>query len=97
VDVDVDEARGYVQPRDIHGLEGARRRNVLRHRGDPAVLDGDVAHGADAVPAVDDVTTLEEEVVLRLCSGGGGQQHDQPDEPSVSHVLSPGSTMRCLP
>ena len=66
VNVDVDQAGRDVQPRGIHGFRGLRRRDVRGDGGDLAVLDGDVANGINPVPAVDDVATLEEQVVSRL-------------------------------
>ena len=48
----------------LHGLRG---RDVGGDRGDFAVLDRHVPHGAQIVAGVDDVPALEEEVVvLRL-------------------------------
>ena len=71
VDVDIDQARRDVKAGGVHGLDGARCRDVGGDGGDFAVLDRDVAHGAELVLAVDDVAALDEQVVVGLREGGG--------------------------
>ena len=63
VDVDVDETGRDVKAGDIDGLRGLCRRDVGLYRGDFAVFDAHVAHGIDRVPAVDDMSTLQQNVV----------------------------------
>src|SRR5690554_7648619 len=60
VDVDVDQAGRDVVPGHVDGLEGTRRGDVRGDERDAAVLDGDVADGAQAVARVDDVARSEE-------------------------------------
>ena len=64
VRVEIDQTGRDVQPGDVHRLERARGRYVLGDGGDLPVLDGHVTHGVDLVPGVEDVTSLQEKVVL---------------------------------
>ena len=64
VGVQIDETGCHVQPGDVHRLERARGRNVGGHGGDLSVLDRHVPHRAQLVAGVDDVSSLEEEVVV---------------------------------
>ena len=72
VDVDVDEAGGHVEARDVDDLEGLGGVDPRGDRGDLAVGDGHVADGAHAVLRVDDVAAPEQQVVLRLGRGARG-------------------------
>ena len=46
---------------------------------DLAVLDGDVAHGVDLVLGVDDVSALEQEIVVGLSEGHARHKQQQND------------------
>src|SRR4029450_9217616 len=102
VNVDVDQAGRDVQPRGIDGFRGLRRRDVRGDGGDLAILDGDVANGINLVPAVDDVATLEEQVVSRLRARdprnaqrqkhNGTLHRDSFAGPSVRRVAAASST-----
>jgi hypothetical protein len=73
--VDIDQARGDVEPGHVHRLRGFRRGDVwgdLRHL---ASLDADIHDAIDRVFGVDDVTSFEKEVVLGLrCEAGGKEE-----------------------
>ena len=64
VGVQIDETGRHVHPGDVHRLERARGRNVSCHGGDLSVLDRHVPHRAQLVAGVDDMSSLEEEVVV---------------------------------
>ena len=78
VRMDVNEARGDVQSRDVHRFARARGRDVLGDGGDFPALDGHVADGVDPVLGVEDVTALQEKVVL-LREGGAREQEGEAD------------------
>ena len=80
VDVNIDEAGGDVKPGSIHCLVRARRGDFAFDGGDFAVAHGDVAHGVDAVLAVDDVAALDEQVELGLRECGAGQHQKSGEE-----------------
>ncbi len=82
----IDEARGDVEGAHIHDAPGKGRRDILRHGGDVSLGDGDVAHGVDAVLGVDDVSTLQQEIVAWL--GVGGRAREQENQQSkLGHLL----------
>ena len=66
VDVDVDEARSDIEPRDVDHLQGAGRIEAGGDRRHLAVRDGDITHGTDPVAGVDDVATFQQQIVLLL-------------------------------
>jgi hypothetical protein len=68
--VNVDETRSHVEARHIDGLQRLSGRNADGHRRDFAILDRHVAHRAQVVPRVDDVTALQEKVVILRLTGG---------------------------
>ena len=55
VRVQIDQARGEVQPGDINHLARLFGRNIARDRRDQAIADRDVPHGVELVFGVDDV------------------------------------------
>src|SRR5690606_9131982 len=88
VDVDVDQAGRDVVPGHVDGLEGTRRGDVRGDERDAAVLDGDVADGAQAVARVDDVAPFEQQVEL-LRGGDAGQGDEGEEQDEASHERSP--------
>ena len=59
VDVHVDETRRDVEAGDVDGFQGALCRNIRLDGGNLAVLDRNVADGADSILAVDDAPALD--------------------------------------
>src|SRR5262249_47340640 len=77
VDVDIDEARSHIPTGGIDGFRGARRRDVCRHGSDLTLLEGDVPNCAEIVLAIDDVTALDQQVIIRLGAGHRRERQTQ--------------------
>ncbi len=74
VHVHVYQAGSDVKSVDVDHLEGLRRRNVGGDGRDLVVLNGDIPDGTEIIFGVDDVTILEQKIVLILCEGECGQE-----------------------
>ena len=75
MNVNVDQARRHIQTGCVHHFEGAGRIDVRRHRGNLAVANRDVANRAHLVLGVNDVTALQQQIVLGLGERAGTEQH----------------------
>ena len=61
VGVDVDQAGSHVEAGDVDHFESGGRIQMGGDGGDGAILDGNIADGADVVLRIDDVSALEEQ------------------------------------
>jgi hypothetical protein len=84
VDVDVDQAGGDIKPGNVDHLAGSGGGNGGGYFGDLAVLNGDVAAGADAVFGVDEMAALEQQIVGGLGETEGGEEKS-PDTHTGCH------------
>jgi len=66
VHVNVDEPRRHVEPGRIDDFQGVDRADVRGHCRHFPACNGDIADGADVVPGIDEVTALQQEIVLLL-------------------------------
>ena len=66
MDVDVHQARRDVESANVYDLQCLRRIDMLSHRGDLPVADGNVPDRADVVFRIDDMAALQKQVVLGL-------------------------------
>jgi hypothetical protein len=97
VGVDVDEAGGDVEAGDVDDLEGLGRVDAGGDGGHLAARDGDVAHGVDPVPGIDDVPAAQQDVVLRLRgrslrarrNRGRQRQHEDGGQVHTNHSHQP--------
>ncbi len=78
MDMHVDQAWHDIQALHVDGLDRVLGREILRHPGDLAVLDGDVHHRVKIVPGVQDMAAAQEQVVgrkgRRLCRNRDGDE-----------------------
>jgi hypothetical protein len=72
VNVDVNQSGRNVESFCVNYLEGLAGRDVSGDRGDLVVFNGDVGNSTPAIPGVDDVSALDEQIVLSLTAGATG-------------------------
>ena len=77
VHVNIDQPRRHVQPADVDRLEGLGGVDRLGDLGDLAVEHGHVAHRADVVLGVDQMSAAQQQVVLRLLRAAGGGERGE--------------------
>ena len=74
VHVDIDESGSDVKTLHVDGLVGRRRVDAGGHGRDLAVADGDIADLVDLVLGIDDVASLQQEVILLPGMRAGREQ-----------------------
>jgi hypothetical protein len=67
VHMNIDETGRYIETANVDHFQRGLWINVRGDCRDPAILDCDIAHGADVVPGVYDVAALEKQIVPGLC------------------------------
>src|ERR1700761_8625259 len=66
MNVNVDNPGSNVQTLHSNGLQCLRRVDVFFYGGDSAVLDCYIANGANAVLSIDNMTALQQQIVVCL-------------------------------
>ena len=66
VRMEIDQARSDIQAGDIDHFPRLRCGNVPLNGGDPAISDGDITYGVDLVFWIDNMSSLEEQVIGSL-------------------------------
>ena len=79
--VNIDETGHHIEPAHIYHLLCFFRGKILSHRHDLALRDRYVAHRADIILRVDQMTALEQQFIGFL-SSRAPQTHQQQDHPS---------------
>ena len=74
VDMDIHQAGRDVKSAHIDNLQRLRGIDMLSHGGDLSIADSNVPHRTDLVLGVDNVTTLQKQIVLILGEAGSGHK-----------------------
>src|SRR6185503_9282670 len=86
VDMNVHQAGRDEQARHVHHFLGVTGRNRVGDTRDLPGRDRHVHPAVDVAPRIDDVPTLEQQVVLRLCPGRVGEEQRRRNDSKTFHL-----------